>query len=272
MTAHAPGDARAHAPSAGRRSPAPPWRSPRPPRRSRTAAGHDADADRAVRGRRSRSARGAGSARPPRCSWRDALRAMQLPALTRAERVRAFEERNLPTAGRAVAGQPDPRRPARAGAAISIVGTVRLSGEELVIDARRIRLDTGRLVEQTTDRAPLPELFALHDRVARRLMGRQPTAGGTPAATPAAPGRSPLGAFENYIKGLIAEQPAAQIRFLQAALRHRAAGTPGPTWRWGGLRRSGRSRRARWPRPRPCRRRRRSAAGRGSWPAARWSS
>jgi Flp pilus assembly protein TadD len=29
----------------------------------------------------------------------------------------------------------------------------------------------------------------------------------------------PLGAFENYIKGLIAEQPAAQIRFLQAALR-----------------------------------------------------
>ncbi len=146
----------------------------------------------------------------------DALRAMQLPALTRAERVHAFEEANLPTAGRLSLASL-----VRVGhlvlASDLIVGTVRLSGEELVIDARRIRLDTGRLVEQTTDRAPLPELVALHERVARRLMGRQPTAGGTPAT----PGASavPLGAFENYIKGLIAEQPAAQIRFLQAALR-----------------------------------------------------
>ncbi len=165
--------------------------------------------------------------RDPRAVWLgegtavllgDALRAMQLPALTRVERVRAFEEANLPTAGRLSLASL-----VRVGhlvlASDLVVGTVRLSGEELVIDARRIRLDTGRLVEQTTDRAPLPELFALHDRVARRLMGRQPTAGGTPAATGAATAPVQLGAFENYIKGLIAEQPAAQIRFLQAALR-----------------------------------------------------
>jgi tetratricopeptide (TPR) repeat protein len=169
--------------------------------------------------------------RDPRAVWLgeaaavllgDALRAMQLPALTRAERVRAFEEANLPTAGRLSLASL-----VRVGhlvlASDLIVGTVRLSGEELVIDARRIRLDTGRLVEQTTDRAPLPELFALHERLARRLMGRQPTAGGTPppmaGGTAAAAGTIPLGAFENYIKGLIAEQPAAQIRFLQAALR-----------------------------------------------------
>jgi tetratricopeptide (TPR) repeat protein len=170
--------------------------------------------------------------RDPRAVWlgeaaavllADALRAMQLPALSRAERVRAFEEANLPTAGRLSLASL-----VRVGhlvlASDLVVGTVRLSGEELVIDARRIRLDTGQLLEQTTDRAPLPELFALHDRVARRLMGRQPTAGGTVVATAgatsaAAPGTVPLGAFENYIKGLIAEQPAAQIRFLQAALR-----------------------------------------------------
>jgi tetratricopeptide (TPR) repeat protein len=166
--------------------------------------------------------------RDPRAVWLgeaasvllgDALRAMQLPALTRAERVRAFEEANLPTAGRLSLASL-----VRVGhlvlASDLVVGTVRLSGDELVIDARRIRLDTGRLVEQTTDRAPLPELFALHERVARRLMGRQPTAGGTPpASAPAPAGTVPLGAFENYIKGLIAEQPAAQIRFLQAALR-----------------------------------------------------
>ena len=164
--------------------------------------------------------------RDPRAVWlgeaaavllSDALRAMQLPALTRAERVHAFEEANLPTAGRLSLASL-----VRVGhlvlASDLVIGTVRLSGEELVIDARRIRLDTGRLVEQTTDRAPLPELFALHERVARRLMGRQPTAGGTPPAGPTA-SAVPLGAFENYIKGLIAEQPAAQVRFLQAALR-----------------------------------------------------
>jgi len=163
--------------------------------------------------------------RDPRAVWLgeaaavllgDALRAMQLPALTRAERVRAFEEANLPAAGRLSLASL-----VRVGhlvlASDLIVGTVRLSGEELVMDARRIRLDTGRLVEQTTDRAPLPDLFALHERVARRLMGRQPTAGGAQPAP--AMSSVPLGAFENYIKGLIAEQPAAQIRFLQAALR-----------------------------------------------------
>ena len=165
--------------------------------------------------------------RDPRAVWLgeaaavllgDALRAMQLPALTRAERVRAFEEANLPIDGRLSLASL-----VRVGhlvlASDLIVGTVRLSGEELVIDARRIRLDTGRLVEQTTDRAPLPELFALHERLARRLMGRQPTAGGKPAPSTAPAGAVPLGAFENYIKGVIAEQPAAQIRFLQAALR-----------------------------------------------------
>ncbi len=163
--------------------------------------------------------------RDPRAVWlgeaaavllSDALRAMQLPALTRAERVRAFEEANLPTAGRLSLASL-----VRVGhlilASDLIIGTVRLSGEELVIDARRIRLDTGRLVEQTTDRAPLPQLFALHERVARRLMGRQPAAGATPPPDPGA--AVSLGAFENYIKGLIAEQPAAQVRFLQAALR-----------------------------------------------------
>ena len=172
--------------------------------------------------------------RDPRAVWLgeaaavllgDNLRAMQLPALTRAERVHAFEEANLPTAGRLSLASL-----VRVGhlvlASDLIVGTVRLSGEELVIDARRIRLDTGRLVEQTTDRAPLRDLFALHERLARRLMGKSPTVSGTPAPAPTPPvpaalpaGALPLGAFENYIKGLIAEQPAAQIRFLQAALR-----------------------------------------------------
>lgn len=162
--------------------------------------------------------------RDPRALWLgeaaavllgDALRAMQLPALTRSERVRAFEEANLPIGNRLSLASL-----VRVGhlvlASDLIVGNVRLSGDELVIEARRIRLDTGRVVEHTTDRAPLPELFALHDRVARRLMGT--TVPSTAATAAATAGGTSLGAFENYIKGLIAEQPTAQIKFLQAAL------------------------------------------------------
>ena len=188
--------------------------------------------------------------RDPRAVWLgeaaavllgDALRAMQLPALTRAERVRAFEEANLPTDGRLSLASL-----VRVGhlvlASDLIVGTVRLSGEELVIDARRIRLDTGRLVEQTTDRAPLPELFALHERVARRLMGRQPTAGGTPAPTAAPAGGLPLGAFENYIKGADRRAAGGADPVPAGGAAPRAAGCPDPPRAGRGLRRSGRSR------------------------------
>jgi tetratricopeptide (TPR) repeat protein len=141
--------------------------------------------------------------RDPRAVWlgeaaavllSDALRAMQLPALTRAERVRAFEEANLPTAGRLSLASL-----VRVGhlilASDLVVGTVRLSGEELVIDARRIRLDTAGGTPAVT------------------------AGGATAGGSTSTPGTVPLGAFENYIKGLIAEQPAAQIRFLQAALQ-----------------------------------------------------
>ena len=157
-----------------------------------------------------------GSARPPpsprRCAAGDAV-----ARVTRAERVRAFEEANLPIDGRLSLASL-----VRVGhlvlASDLIVGTVRLSGKEMVIDERRIRLAPAAW---STDDRPRPaaELFALHERLARRLMGKQPTAGGTPTPAAAAAGALPLGAFENYIKGVIAEQPAAQIRFLQAALR-----------------------------------------------------
>jgi tetratricopeptide (TPR) repeat protein len=139
----------------------------------------------------------------------DALRAHGLPALSRPERLRAFEDVNIPAdASLSVASL------IRVGQLVAasdlIVGTLRLNGEELVVDARRIRLDTGRVAEQTTDRAPLRDLFALHERVARRLM----------RLTSASPAQNwpPLEAFELFVKGLIAEGPATQIKFLQGAL------------------------------------------------------
>jgi tetratricopeptide (TPR) repeat protein len=140
----------------------------------------------------------------------DALRGIGLRALTRPERVDAFMEVNLPSdaslsyASLIRVGQ-------IVGATDLIVGNVRVSGSELVIDARRIRLDTGRVQEQTTDKSPLRDLFALHERVARRLMG---------SAAPMPPSSEwpPLEVFELYIKGLIAEQNETRINFLQKAL------------------------------------------------------
>jgi Flp pilus assembly protein TadD len=144
----------------------------------------------------------------------DALRALGLPALTRAERTRAFTDLNLPT-GSSLTTASLIRVGQLVAASDLIVGTLRVSGADLVLDARRIRLDTGRVQEQTTDRASLRDLFALHDRVARRLMGLAPAA---PAQMPGPAPRPPLEAFENYIKGLVAEQPSTQIKFLQGAL------------------------------------------------------
>ena len=143
----------------------------------------------------------------------DALRAAGMPALTRSERVRAFEDLNLPPDG-ALSYASLIRVGQLVAASDLIVGSLRVSGSDLVLDARRIRLETGRVQEQVTDRSGLRDLFVLHDRVARRLMGLPaPAAAATPAgATP------PLEAFENYIKGLVAEQPQTQVKFLQSAL------------------------------------------------------
>jgi Flp pilus assembly protein TadD len=143
----------------------------------------------------------------------DALRAVGMPALTRTERVRAFEDLNLPPDG-TLSYASLIRVGQLVAASDLIVGSLRVSGADLVLDARRIRLDTGRVQTQVTDRAALRDLFALHERVARRLMGL-PASAATAASATATP---PLEAFENYIKGLVAEQPQTQVKFLQSAL------------------------------------------------------
>ena len=131
--------------------------------------------------------------RDPRAVWLgeaaavllgDALRAMQLPALTRAERVRAFEEANLPTAGR-----------------LSLASLVRVGHLVLASDLDRRHRAPERARSWSSrpgasastpaawsSRRPTArrcrELFALHERLARRLMGssRPPAARPRPAA------------------------------------------------------------------------------------------
>ena len=152
----------------------------------------------------------------------DGLRGGGSGAISRTERVRAFEQLYLPVSNglsRATiikVGQ-------LVGAADIVVGSYRVDGTSLSVTARSIRLDAGRLQPEVTERGELTELFAIFDRLATRLGRGVARATGVPAphsppdAAPAL--HPPLDAFENYIKGLVAESPVSQASFLEAALK-----------------------------------------------------
>jgi tetratricopeptide (TPR) repeat protein len=140
----------------------------------------------------------------------DELNARGVGAITREERVRAFEELHLPLSAsltRATVikvGQ-------IVGASEVIVGAFALDDGRLTVSAHGIRVDVGRLQPEIMEHAALADLFPLVDRLGRRL-----------APGPAdvrSDSRPPLDAFESYIKGLIAESPSAQATFLETAVK-----------------------------------------------------
>jgi tetratricopeptide (TPR) repeat protein/TolB-like protein len=142
----------------------------------------------------------------------DGLRGVGSGSFARSERVHAFEQLYLPIAGslsRATiikVGQ-------LVGAGEVVVGTFRVDGTALSVTARSIRLDAGRLQPEVTERGELTDLFAIFDRLTTRLAHGVARTGAQPEHN------IPLDAFENYIKGLLAESPVAQATFLEAALR-----------------------------------------------------
>jgi Tfp pilus assembly protein PilF/TolB-like protein len=140
----------------------------------------------------------------------DELNNRGLAAITRDERLRAFEQLHLPVVAslsRATVikvGQ-------LLGASEVIAGAFRMSGDDLVVEAHSIRIEAGRLEQPVSERAPLKDFFAIYDRLARRVSAG---AARTRPATPPAP----PGAFENYIKGLLAESAATRATFLETAI------------------------------------------------------
>ena len=141
----------------------------------------------------------------------DGLRARGLPAIARDDRARAFEDLHLPlTASLSHATVIKVGR--LVGASEVIVGTVTVDGEKLKTEAHRIRVDLGRLEPSISEEAPLTDLFGSFGRLAARIA---PESARRAAAAP----NPPLIAFENYIKGLIAETPSAQATFLETAIK-----------------------------------------------------
>jgi predicted Zn-dependent protease len=158
--------------------------------------------------------------REPRLHWlseasamllADELRARGLGAIARDERVRAFEELHLPLAA-SLSHATVIKVGHLVGATEVIVGTFALEGDALKLEAHSIRIDVGRLQPDVTEQGPLNDLFGIFGRLVGRLAPE------TRVIIPPAQ-HPPLDAFENFIKGLIAESPVMQATFLETAIK-----------------------------------------------------
>lgn len=140
----------------------------------------------------------------------DDINARGLGAITRPSRERAYDQLHLPPNG--VLSRATVIKVGEiVGAAQVIVGQVTVEGDDLIVRAQPIRIDVGRAEVEVTERAKLADLFTLVQKVARRIVPGGNEAGRVPAPS--------LQAFEQYVKGLLAEQPATQAAFLEAALK-----------------------------------------------------
>lgn len=142
----------------------------------------------------------------------DDLNAMGVAAITRVERRKAFDRLQVPPAA-VLTDATVMRLGGLLGAAGVIVGTLRLEGGDLIVEARHIVLDSAKVRERVTETGSLTDFYATFERVARRLA--PPAA---PSATAAEQQHPPVAAFENYIKGLVAESPKTAVAYLEAAL------------------------------------------------------
>ncbi len=160
-----------------------------------------------------------GASAEPRLHWlgeacavllTDELNARGLGAITRPERIRAFDQLHLPpyaTLSRATLikiGE-------IVGASEVLVGSFSVTNDELAVDVHSLRIDVGRLEPEVKEHAPLSDIFTVFERVAERLAPGSPPGPREP--------RPRIDAFENYIKGLVADSPAVQASFLETAIR-----------------------------------------------------
>ena len=141
----------------------------------------------------------------------DAIDAAGFETVGRDERVAAFERLQLPVA--ATLSRASTVKVGQAvGATGVVVGRIELEANQLVVTARMVRLDSGRLMSDVTERAPLPDLFGLVARVAGELVGT----GGAVSGWQPPPS---VAAFELYSQGLVAESPTAERAFFEQALK-----------------------------------------------------
>jgi Flp pilus assembly protein TadD len=142
----------------------------------------------------------------------DDLGSLGVPVIRREDRLRAFERLRVPPVA-TLSHATVIRLGQVVGAAQVVIGSFELDGQTLIVRARTIRLDTGRISPELIERGPLTDLLSTYERLARRIGPANVTETALTRTYPTLP------AFEQYIKGLLAEAPAAQIAFLTQAIK-----------------------------------------------------
>jgi tetratricopeptide (TPR) repeat protein/TolB-like protein len=160
--------------------------------------------------------------REPRVYWltegsavvlTDDLIALGAPAITRDDRLRAFDRLHVPPVA-TLSYATVIRLGQVVGASQVVVGSFEVKSDQLTVRARTIRLDTGRMSPELVERGSLADIFAIYGRIARRIVPDSSV-----STAQMEEGHPPLAAFEQYIKGVLAEAPATQISYLTEALR-----------------------------------------------------
>jgi tetratricopeptide (TPR) repeat protein len=145
----------------------------------------------------------------------DTLNARGVSAITWPERKQAFERLQVPAS--AVLTEATVIRIAQlVGAGQVILGSLQLDADGLVVRARNLAIEEGRVRADVTERGPVADLFAIFDRLATRLA---PAPTGSQSTRANEPERPPMPAFESLVKGLLAETPSTAISYLNAALK-----------------------------------------------------
>jgi tetratricopeptide (TPR) repeat protein len=142
------------------------------------------------------------------------LTALGAQALSREDRLRAFEHLRVPATNK-LSEATIIRVAQIVGAEQVISGSFAVNGTSVTIHARPIRLDTGRRFPEITETGALTELFETFARAARRLLADSLVPTSEMERT-----HPPLAAFEEYIKGAVAENPSTQMVFFKEALRY----------------------------------------------------
>jgi TolB-like protein len=142
----------------------------------------------------------------------DDLLALGAPAITREDRLRAFESLNVPPVA-SLSHATVIRLGQLVGASHVVIGGFEQKEGTLHIRARAIRLDTGRMLPEVVAHGPLSQLLHIYAGAARQLAG-----GSGSTVEQIEHGQPPLPAFEQYIKGVLAESPATKLGYLQEAL------------------------------------------------------
>jgi tetratricopeptide (TPR) repeat protein len=144
----------------------------------------------------------------------DALTALGQPTLSRGARLSAFETLDLPL-GEQLSRATLVRAAQLVGVRTLVLGSLLVDGDHLEVRVRDIDVEDGRSSPDVVERGSLVAMVALAERAARRLRDLPVDGAEDPVVEPP----PSLEAFEAYVKGLVAETPATQVRFLSEAVR-----------------------------------------------------